>query len=170
MKSNVPRYSYSRLPALISIFDVLFNTLTPVEASPYDQQHINAELQYLRSKLDDWPAKAEGSELQQLRRRFEDTVRAMEELAKKRPREAEAAWMLGECCRMGNNIDVDKQYVAASKESFDRVLEIDPGRKRIRISTKGCPTSPTTQTSTTGWRTSTKPSAWENGICAAGPR
>ena len=105
---------------------LLFASLAFIGASPYDQQRIEQELRYLQEKLDDWPAKAEGAELQELRRRFEDTVTALEALAEKRPRDAEVAWMLGECYRMANNIEVDKQYVAASKESFGRSLEIDP--------------------------------------------
>ena len=105
---------------------LLFASLAFVGASPYDQQRIDEELRYLKEKLDDWPAKAQGAELQQLRHRFQETVRALEELVKKRPRDAEVAWRLGECYRLANNIEVDKQYVAASKESLDRALEIDP--------------------------------------------
>jgi enterochelin esterase-like enzyme len=105
---------------------LLFASLVFVEASPSDQRRIDKELRYLQEKLDDWPAKAQGEQLQELRRRFQDTARALEELAKQRPLDAGVAWRLGECYRMANNIEIDEQYVAASKESLDRALEIDP--------------------------------------------
>ena len=101
-------------------------TFILVDVFPSDIRRIDEELRYLQEKLDDWPAKADGAELQELRRRFEDTVQALEVLSKKMPRDAGVAWRSGECYRMANNIEVDKQYVAASKESFDRALEIDP--------------------------------------------
>ena len=101
-------------------------TFIPVDVFPSDTRYIDEELRYLQEKLDDWPAKVDGAELQELRRRFEDTAEALEVLAKEKPRDAGIAWRLGECYRMANNIEVDKQYVAASKESLDRALELDP--------------------------------------------
>jgi pimeloyl-ACP methyl ester carboxylesterase len=121
-RATIPRRAFNLL--ILAVLFFLPSSVYP-DSPVCDPRRIDRDLGDLKAVLEDWPARAEGKKLADMKALFLATAKALVRCVDEHPDDPTIAWRLGECYRLGNNLEAQTQQVADSKKYLDRALELD---------------------------------------------
>jgi len=132
---------------ILALLFLLICPSSPARSKNCDFVGIHEKISYLREKIGMYPPRLTPNELKLVKRKYENTTNDLNNCLKQDPNNAEIEWRLGECYRLGHNLDLKGAW-DNSERHLKKALSLDPkninahialGRLYVNTDTSFCP-------------------------------